>query len=100
MAFLSGGQDSSYAPQSGQITGLLKQLGDSMAADLAEATSAEDASIKSFEELMAAKEKEIAASTAAIEEKTVRVGEIGVSITEMAGDQGDTVKSLADDKKF
>merc|ERR1719502_1942985 len=36
LAFLSGGQDSSYAPQSGEITGILKELGDEMSKDLAE----------------------------------------------------------------
>merc|ERR1719482_1568908 len=60
-AFLQGTQDPDYAPQSGQITGILKQLGDEMAAGLADATKTEEAAIKSFDELTAAKEKEIAA---------------------------------------
>jgi hypothetical protein len=96
MAFLSG----EYAPQSGQITGILKQLGDEMTADLNEATATEDASIKSFDGLVAAKTKEINAATAAIEAKSIRLGEVSVSIAEMTGDLGDTVDSLADDKKF
>jgi hypothetical protein len=96
MAFLSG----QYAPQSGEITGILKQLGDEMAADLKEATATEDASIASFEGLVAAKTKEINSATAAIEAKSIRLGETSVSIAEMTGDLGDTVESLADDKKF
>jgi len=98
MAFLQGSEE--YAPQSGQITGILKQLGDEMAEDLTSATEAEDASIASYESLVAAKEKEIAAATSAIEAKSTRLGEVSVSIAEMKGDLGDTIDSLADDKKF
>ena len=77
-AFLSNSD--AYAPASGQITGILKQMIDTMNADLAEATSTENSAIKSYTELMAAKEKEIAALTKAIEEKMVRVGKLSVEI--------------------
>merc|ERR1719215_914952 len=69
-AFLSNSE--SYAPASGQITGILKQMIDTMNADLAEATATENSAIKAFNELMAAKEKEVNALTKAIEEKMVR----------------------------
>jgi len=100
MAFLQGGEESDYAPQSGQITGILKQLGDEMSADLAEATKTEEAAIQSFNELTAAKTKEIDAATTAIEAKSTRLGEVSVQIAEAKGDLGDTEDSLADDKKF
>merc|ERR1719420_1453011 len=64
-AFLSSGQK--YAPQSGQITGILKQMTDTMNKELAEATADEEAAIEVYEELMAAKEKEVNALTKAIE---------------------------------
>merc|ERR1719476_1037870 len=57
MAFLSNTQGTDYAPQSGQITGILKTMGDEMAAGLAEATKAEEAAIAIYEKLMAAKKK-------------------------------------------
>merc|ERR1711953_317419 len=57
LAFLSNSQGTNYAPQSGQITGILKTMGDEMAAGLAEATKAEEAAIASYEKLMAAKKK-------------------------------------------
>merc|ERR1719163_1171267 len=98
MAFLQGSEE--YAPQSGQITGILKQLGDEMSADLTSATETEEAAIASYDSLVAAKNKEIAAATAAIEAKSTRLGEVSVSIAEMKGDLGDTIDSLADDKKF
>jgi len=97
-AFLSNSE--SYAPASGQITGILKQMTDTMNADLAEATATENSAIKAFNELMAAKEKEVSALTKAIEEKMVRLGELQVEIVEMKEDLDDTGKALLDDKKF
>merc|ERR1719272_292964 len=97
-AFLSNGQG--YAPASGQITGILKQMSDRMNADLAGATAAENASIKAFNELMAAKEREVGALTKAIEEKMVRLGSLQVEIVEMKEDLDDTAKALLEDKKF
>merc|ERR1711972_533148 len=97
-AFLSSGQK--YAPQSGQITGILKQMKDTMSKDLAEATADEAAAIKIYEELMAAKEKEVNALTKSIEDKMVRLGDLQVQIVEMKEDLDDTGKALLADKKF
>merc|ERR1719407_339837 len=97
-AFLSN--DQNYAPQSGQITGILKQMDDRMNADLAEATGTENGAIKAYNELMAAKEKEVGALTKAIEEKMVRLGKLQVEIVEMKDDLDDTAKALLEDKKF
>merc|ERR1719506_2866125 len=71
-----------------------------MNADLAEATSSENTAIKTFDELMAAKEKEVNALTASIEEKMVRLGNLQVQIVEMKEDLDDTQKQLLEDKKF
>merc|ERR1719401_2882238 len=68
--------------------------------DLAEATAAEEAAIKAYDELMAAKAKEVAALTKAIEEKMVRLGDLQVSIVEMKEDLDDTGKAYLEDKKF
>jgi hypothetical protein len=98
LAFLS--QGSSYAPQSGGITGILKQMGDTMAANLADATSTEEAAIKVYKELMAAKTKEVNALTNKIEAKTKQIGELGVSIVQMKEDLSDTAAALREDKQF
>ena len=45
LAFLSSTQASGYAPQAGEITGILKQMGDEMSQALADATAAEDKAI-------------------------------------------------------
>merc|ERR1719359_711646 len=53
-----------------------------------------------YEELMAAKEKEIASATKAIEEKLQRQGDNGVKIAEMKNDLAETQEALEEDKKF
>merc|ERR1740129_370038 len=97
-AFLS--QSSEYAPQSGEIIGILKQMGDTMAANLASATSEEEAAIKTFDGLVKAKKKEIEALTSTDEAKTKQIGELGVSIVRMQDDLSETQATLAEDKAF
>jgi len=97
IAFLSS-EDGSAG--SGEITGVLKQLGDEMAADLASATKDEEGAITNFNELTAAKTEEVATLTAAIEDKITRVGETGLSIADIKADAKDTAEKLVEDKKF
>merc|ERR1711939_263586 len=75
-------------------------MSDTMNKDLAEAAAAEKMSIKAYDELMAAKTKEVDALTKAIEEKMVRLGDLQVQIVEMKEDLDDTAKALLEDKKF
>merc|ERR1719420_1852695 len=103
-AFLSAGagevEKYQYAPASGEILGILKQMKDEMEKDLEEITSEEDGKKADFEELVAAKKKQIESATVAIEEKTARKGELMVEIATMKNDLEDTVEGLAEDKKF
>merc|ERR1719326_759422 len=71
-----------------------------MEAGLAKATSDENAAIKDFDELIAAKTKEINALGRQIESKTARIGELGVELVTMKEDLDDTTKSLAEDEVF
>merc|ERR1719361_348936 len=100
VSFLSGRQLGGYAPQSGQITGILKQMGDTMKKGLADTTADEVSAIKIYEGLMSAKTKEVEALTASIEAKTTQIGETGVSLVQMKEDLSDTEETLAEDKKF
>merc|ERR1719440_2375237 len=100
VAFLEGTQGEGYAPASGEIVGILKQMHDEMTADFAEAKAAEDAAIKAYDALMAAKTKEVDSLTKAIETKMTRAGELAVEIVQMKNDAGDTAEALAEDKKF
>jgi len=97
-SFLSA--KSGYAPASGEIVGILKQMDDEMKADLASANANEEAAIKAFDGLVAAKTKEINALQKSIETKTARVGEIAVKTAEMENDLEDTKEDLEESKKF
>jgi chromosome segregation ATPase len=99
-SFLMGGNRNGYAPASGEIVGMLKQMQDTMEKDLAEVIAQEDARKKDFEGTVAAKEKEIAGATKAIEEKVKRSGEVAVAIVNLEEDLEDTQESLAEDTKF
>merc|ERR1719267_465441 len=70
-SFLTQGQGDAagYVPQSGQITGILKQMTDTMEASLEKATSEENAAVEDFNALVAAKTKEINALTKTVESK-------------------------------
>merc|ERR1719183_1791798 len=97
-SFLSS--KSGYAPASGEILGILKTMHDEMSKDLSDATNTENAAIASFEELKAAKAKEIEALSKAIESKLTRVGELGVKVAEQINELDDTKEDLAESKKF
>jgi len=97
-SFLSG--KAGYAPASGEIVGILKTMQDEMTASLTEAKANEESAIAGFEELKAAKTKEINALQASIESKMTRVGDLAVKTAEMENDLEDTRDDLAESKKF
>eukprot|EP00405_Crypthecodinium_cohnii_P014526 CAMPEP_0206444848 /NCGR_PEP_ID=MMETSP0324_2-20121206/15148_1 /ASSEMBLY_ACC=CAM_ASM_000836 /TAXON_ID=2866 /ORGANISM="Crypthecodinium cohnii, Strain Seligo" /LENGTH=756 /DNA_ID=CAMNT_0053912933 /DNA_START=232 /DNA_END=2500 /DNA_ORIENTATION=+ len=99
-AFLSQSTSSDYAPQSGEVIGILKQMKEEMSKELAEATATEEAAIKTFEELMAAKKKEIASLSETVETKTAQIGELGVSVVQMKEELSDSEEALLEDQKF
>merc|ERR1719281_125206 len=100
VAFLSGSQEQGYAPASAEIVGILKQMKDEMEKDLAELKAAEASAIQSYEEMMAAKKKEVESLTMAIEKKLKRVGELGVELAMKKNDLEDTKESLGEDTLF
>lgn len=100
VSFLSGTQDSSYTPSGGEVTGILKQMGDTMSANLKEATDKENAAIQGYEELMSAKTKEVNALSKSIETKLQQIGELSVSIAQMKNELTDTEEALLADQAF
>jgi len=100
LSFLSGTQGEDYAPASGDITGILKQMGDEMSKSLSDATDAENGSIANFEALIAAKKNEVAILQGQIETEMERIGSLGMSIAEMSNDIEDTKNALSADEKF
>merc|ERR1719420_746845 len=99
-SFLTAGDGQGYAPASGEIVGILKQLGDTMNKDLKDLIAQEEAAKKAYEELMAAKQKEVDALTKAIEEKIKRIGELGIEIVNLKEDLDDTTAAFMEDQKF
>merc|ERR1712153_251930 len=100
LEFLSTKNVEEYAPQSGQIVGILKTMEEEMDKALADATTAENEAVKSYDALIEAKTKEVDALTAQIEEEQTRIGNLGVEIAGMENDIEDTQQSLAEDQKF
>merc|ERR1719247_2770501 len=80
-----------YSAASGEIVGMLKAMKDEMDKDLDGAIGDEETAAKGFEELAAAKNAEI---SAAIESKTVRSGDLAVSVTTTADDIEDTTSEM------
>merc|ERR1719146_396990 len=102
LALLEGKQNpfGDYSSQSGEIVGMLKAMKDEMDKDLKGAVSAEELAKTGFEELAAAKKSEIAASSEAIESKTVRSGELAGSVTTTADDIEDTTAEMSETEAF
>merc|ERR1719359_2112344 len=100
LAFLAGGQNSAYVPSGGEVTGILKEMDDTMSGELADITATEDSAVKTYGELMSAKTKEVEALTATIESKTKSIGDLGVSIVQMKNDLTETEAGLIADKEF
>merc|ERR1719395_252542 len=99
-AFLSTSAQAGYAPASGEIVGILKQLLENMEGDLKEATETENTAQAEFDALVAAKEKEIQAATEAIETKMEKNGEVAVKIVNLKNDLEDAQDALGEDQKF
>merc|ERR1719498_1687556 len=108
-AFLQSPQDyfdaqptfkQSYAPQSGQIFGILKQMKETFEANLAQTQKDEQNNQKAYEELKAAKEEEIKAGQDQIDAKTQELASTDEKLAESKEDLEDTKKSLAADEEF
>jgi len=98
LSFLSGSSD--YAPKSGQIVGILKEMGDEMAATLADDQKAEAEAQATYDQMMTAKTKEVNTLTAQIEEEMTRLGELSVSLGDDANDLEETKDTLAEDTQY
>merc|ERR1719243_498935 len=85
---------------SGEITGMLKAMLEEMEGDLKSATENEESAAKSFSDLSAAKNAEIASATSAIESKTKRAGEVAVEIVQTQDDLEDTEEEAKETQAF
>jgi len=90
----------SYAPQSGEIFGILKQMLETFESNLAASQKEEMANQKAYEDLKSAKEDEIAAGQAQIDSKTQELADTDEKNAQAKEDIADTKKSLAADEEF
>merc|ERR1719401_2218904 len=90
----------SYAPQSGAIFGILKQMKETFETNLSASQKDEMASQKAYEDLKAAKETEIGAGQAQIDTKTQELADTDLKHAQSKQDFADTSASLAADEEF
>merc|ERR1719409_2530830 len=90
----------SYAPQSGEIFGILRQMKETFEANLSDSQKEENASQKAYEELKAAKEAEISAGQDQIDKKTQEKADADNKNAQAKQDIEDTKASLAADEEF
>merc|ERR1719188_622121 len=89
-----------YAPQSGEIFGILKQMKESFESNLSEAQKEEMANQKAYEDLKAAKEEEIKAGQAQIDSKTQELASTDEKLAQSKQGIEDTRESLSADQQF
>jgi len=90
----------SYAPQSGEIFGILKQMQETFESNLSASQKEEAESQKAYEELKAAKEEEIAAGQEQIDSKTAELADTDEKNAQAKQDVIDTKASLSADEEF
>jgi len=99
-SFLSQGEVGGYAPQSGEITGMLAEMKDNMEKELKDMLAQEEKARQEYAEMSKAKEEQVDALTKQIEAKTGRAGEVASELVNLKNDYDDTSDALAEDKVF
>jgi len=100
LSFLDAGATSQEAGSSDQIIGIVETMKETMQGDLDETASTEERAKASFKSLSESKTSEVSAAGKAVEQKTVRSGEVAVSVTQAKADLEDTQEALGEDEKF
>jgi len=90
----------SYAPQSGEIFGILRQMKETFESNLSASQKEEMANQKAYEDLKAAKEEQIAAGQAQIDAKTDELATTDENNAQAKVDLEDTKASLSADEQF
>jgi len=90
----------SYAPQSGEIFGILKQMKESFETNLAETQKDEASNVAAYEQLKAAKEDEIVAGQEQAETKTQELADTDQKKAQAKEDLDDTRATLTEDEAF
>jgi len=89
-----------YAPQSGDILGILKQMKETFESNLSAAQKEEMANQKAYDSVNKAKKDEIAAATEQIDKKTMQLAITDEKNAQSAEDLEDTQNTLSADEQF
>merc|ERR1719316_1833495 len=90
----------SYAPASGEIFGILKQMKETFETNMSASAKEELEAQKAYEALKAAKEEEIAAGQEAIDTKTQELATTDEKLAQSKQDLEDTRTTLSEDEQF
>jgi len=90
----------SYAPQSGEIFGILKQMKETFETNLSDSQREEMSNQKAYEDLKAAKEVEIAAGQSQVDAKTQGLATTDEKLAQAKEDIEDTKNNLSADEEF
>jgi len=99
-SFVQSVHKEGYAPQSGEIFGILEQMKETFEKDLSETQKSETENQKAYEALKAAKLEQIAAGQAQVDKKTQELADTDERLAHSKQDIGDTKNSLSADEKF
>jgi len=100
ISFLSGSTSTDYAPKSGEIVGILKEMNSNFGKSLSELEESEAQAAALHEELITAKMKEVKSLGSSIEKKTARVGELKMEIVQMKNELSSGQAALIEDQQF
>jgi chromosome segregation ATPase len=89
-----------YAPQSGEIMGILKQMREQFAENLKDMQGQEGKASAEYAALKSAKQSEIAAGEKLIKEKTATLGKTKVETADAKEDHEDTTAAMTSDQAF
>merc|ERR1719158_2299906 len=90
----------SYAPQGGEVFGILKNMKETFEANLAASQNEEKENQAAYVDMKAAKEAEIAAGKDQLQQKSVELGNTDEKLANDKQDLEDTTNTLAADKEF
>jgi len=99
-AFVEMNQTSNYAPQGGEVFGILNNMKENFEANLGSSQQEERDNIAAYNDLKAAKMREIAAGQDQLRTKTVELGTTDEKLANDKQDLEDTTNTLAADRKF
>jgi len=102
-AFIQAPEDllqEQYAPQSGEIFGILQQMKETFETNLAQSQQEEMVNAKAYSDLKSAKEEEISAGQEQLDTKTQELASTDEKLAESKEDIEDTKNNLSADEEF